>query len=95
MHGGSPFTSEISRISARITQRSLRKCTSDICYVLDTKRVFFTLAIAQAHEQNNALIKADGGAVLLTEDHSALIRWMLTGPEVGRLLTTFEKTSIN
>ena len=57
--------------------------------------MFSTLAIAQAHAQNNAQIKADRGSVGLTEDHSALRRWMVTGPEVGRLLTAYEKASIN
>ena len=35
-------------------------------------RAFSSIAIDQAHEQNNAVIKGDGGAVGLTENSSAL-----------------------
>ena len=38
--------------------------------------MFAALAIAYAYEQNNALIKADGGAVGLTDDNSALRKWV-------------------
>jgi len=53
-------------------------------------RVFSALPIDQAHEQNNALIKGDGGAVGLTENPSALHRWMVAGPEVSRVVEEFE-----
>ena len=58
-----------------------------------SKREFSALAIDQAHEQNNAVIKGDGGAVGLTEDPGALRRWMVAGPEVSRLVDDFEKMS--
>ena len=47
-----------------------------------TNREFSALALDQAHEQANAIIKADGGAIGLTEDPSALRRWMVAGPMV-------------
>lgn len=47
------------------------------------------LGIDHAHEQNNADIKGNGGAVGLTEDPSALRRWTIGGPEVHRLLEEF------
>lgn len=37
-------------------------------------KVFSSIAIDQAHEQMNACIKGDGGAVSLTENPSALLR---------------------
>ena len=40
--------------------------------VSKTKRVFSAIPTDQAHEQNNAFIKGDGGAVGLTDDPSAL-----------------------
>ena len=43
--------------------------------------MFSTMAIDQAHEQNNAVIKGDGGAIGLTEDQTALRRWAVAGPE--------------
>ena len=38
-------------------------------------KVFSGIAIDQAHEQNNASVKGDGGAVGLTENLAALRRW--------------------
>ncbi len=35
-----------------------------------------------AHEQNNACVKGDGGAVGLTQNVTALQRWMVAGPEI-------------
>ena len=54
------------------------------------KHVFSGIAIAQAHEQNNASVKGDGGAVGLTENPAALRRWMVSGPEMARLIGEFE-----
>ena len=51
--------------------------------VIKTGRPFSAMAIDQAHEQNNACIKGDGGAIGLTEDPSALKRWMLCGPKMA------------
>ena len=54
-----------------------------------TNRPFSNIPIDQAHEQNNAAIKGDGGAVGLTDNPSALRRWMVAGPEVARLIEEF------
>ena len=56
-------------------------------------REFSALAIDQAHEQANALIKGDGGAIGVTEDSSALRRWMVAGPEVSHLVAEYEVLS--
>ena len=58
-----------------------------------SRREFSAIAIDQAHEQNNALIKGDGGAVGLTEDPGALWRWMVAGPELSRLIAGYEAMS--
>ncbi|KAE8742640.1 hypothetical protein FOCC_FOCC011820 [Frankliniella occidentalis] len=58
-----------------------------------TKRRFSCLGFDQVHEQNNALVKGDGGAVGLTEEPDDLRRWMLAGPEVQRILNEFESSS--
>ena len=42
------------------------------------------------HEQNNAMVKGEGGAVGLTETPNALRRWMLSVPEIARLINEFE-----
>ena len=48
------------------------------------------MAIDQAHEQNNAHVKGDGGDIGLFEDADALRRWTVTDPEVSRLSDEFE-----
>ena len=51
------------------------------------------MAIDQAHEQENAVIKGKGGAIGVTEDPSSLRRWMVAGREVSRLATEYEFVS--
>ena len=58
-----------------------------------THRQFSGLAIDQAHEQANAIVKGDGGAIGITEDPSALRRWMVSGPEVSHLVSQYESAS--
>jgi len=55
-----------------------------------TGRPFSVISLDQAHEQINALVKGDGGAVGLTENPGALRRWMMAGPEIARLVDEFE-----
>lgn len=58
--------------------------------VYKTRRSLSAVAIDQAHEQNNKVVKDDGGAVGLTENASALLRWMVAGPEVSTVIQSFE-----
>ena len=51
-----------------------------------SNREFSALAIDQAHEQANAVIKGDDGAIGVTEDPSALQRWMIAGTEVSHVV---------
>ena len=44
----------------------------------------------QAHEQENRKVKGSGGCIGLTENPVAFRRWMLSGPELSRLLKQFE-----
>ena len=55
-----------------------------------SNRVFSSIALDQAHEQVNALVKGEGGAVGLTENPSALRRWMVAGPEIARMVQEVE-----
>ena len=52
------------------------------------------MPIDQAYEQNNACVKDGGGVVGLTENPSALQRWMIAGPEVARVIGEFENSAI-
>ena len=47
---------------------------------------FSALSHDQVHEQLNAIVKGDGGVIGITENEAALKRWMVTGPDVARLL---------
>ena len=58
--------------------------------VKKTTHSFSAMAVDQAHEQNNASVKGDGGAVGLTENPAALQRWMVSGPEMARVIGEFE-----
>ena len=58
-----------------------------------TAKVTTAIAIDQAHEQANAVIKGDGEAVGITEDPSALRRWMVAGPAVSQLVAQYEEAS--
>ncbi len=55
-----------------------------------TRREFSSIALDHAHEQNNATIKSDGGAIGLTQNPEALQRWMVAGPELVRITAEFE-----
>lgn len=59
--------------------------------VKKTSRSFSAIALDQAHEQNNASIKGDGGAVGLTQSPDGLRRWMVAGPEIVRMTAEFER----
>ena len=55
-----------------------------------TNSAFSSLPIDQGHEQNNKIVKGDGGAIGLTESSSQLLRWMVSGPEMSRIINDFE-----
>lgn len=58
-----------------------------------TTNSFSAMALDQAHEQLNRFVKGDGGAVGLTENPAALLRWMVSGPEMARIISEFESCS--
>ena len=66
---------------------------SGMFVVFKSSRTFFAIAIGQSHEQANAVIKGEGGAIGVTEYLSALRRWSVAGPEVSRLATEYEIVS--
>lgn len=53
-------------------------------------RRFSSIAIDQAQKQSNAMVKRECGAVGLTENSNALRQWMLSSPEMARLVNEFE-----
>ncbi len=57
-----------------------------------TCHMFSAIALDQAHEQLNAHVKADGGALGILENNNnvALRRWSLFGPEATMLIEEYE-----
>ncbi|XP_014671080.1 PREDICTED: uncharacterized protein LOC106811872 [Priapulus caudatus] len=51
-----------------------------------TTHRFSMMAHDHVHEQLNAVVKGDGGVIGITENESALRRWMIAGPEVARVI---------
>ena len=47
------------------------------------------MAEDQAHEQNNKDVKTDGGVVGILDNESSLMKWMIGGPEIARLVKDF------
>ena len=60
--------------------------------VQKSTHVFSTMAMDQAHEQMNDLIKGDGGVIGITDNPSALIKWITAGPEISRIVDEFENS---
>ena len=54
---------------------------------------FSAIAIDQAHKQNNAIVKGDYGELGLTENASALQRWMISGPEMACIIEEFQAST--
>ena len=60
-----------------------------------TSHAFSSIAIDQAHEQHNAIVKGEGGAIGLTQNMSQLTGWMVGGPEEARVINEFEEATIH
>lgn len=56
---------------------------------IKSQRPFSRMPLDECHEQNNAHVKDHGGAIGLTENPTALLRWMVGGPELSRIVTQF------
>lgn len=56
-----------------------------------TEKLFSAIGVDRAHEQINALMKGDGGAIVIMENESALLRWMVSGPDICRPVGEYEE----
>ena len=48
-----------------------------------SSRMFLGIALDQAHEHNDCLVKSDGRVIGITEHETALLRLVTAGPEVA------------
>ena len=51
---------------------------------------FSAIPFDQAHENENKYVKGDGGIIGITEKPETMRKWLVAGPELSRLLNTFE-----
>ena len=51
-----------------------------------SNRKFSSIGEDQAQEQNNKLIKADGGVVGILDNEAALLNWVTSGPVIAKLI---------
>jgi len=58
-----------------------------------TNRRFSAISDDQVHEQKNKIVKDTGGAVGILDNETALMKWMVSGPEISRMLKEFEEAS--
>ena len=55
------------------------------CWVIDkTGKRFSAMSFDQNHEQENAILKVNGGIIGLTENPFALQKWAVIGPEKSK-----------
>lgn len=47
------------------------------------------MALDQCHEQHNSNLKGDGGVIGITQNETTLTRWMVSGPEIARIVAEF------
>ena len=57
--------------------------------VTKTNRAFPSIGVDQAHEQNNKIVNVEGGAIGILDNETALMKWMIGGPEISRLVKEF------
>ena len=54
---------------------------------------FSAIAEDQAHEQNNKLIQAEGGAIGIRDSKDALMKWMIAGPEMADITYNYNENN--
>ena len=48
--------------------------------------VFKDGGIDQAHEQNNKVVKVNGGAIEILDHEAALLKWAVAGPIISKMI---------
>ena len=51
---------------------------------------FANLGIDQAHEQNNKILKTDGGIIGILDNPTALLEWTISGPVISEIVSNEE-----
>lgn len=85
---GSLYTTETCELPGKHPDVHTQFCNGSFV-VQKTKKCFSSMALDRGHEQVNAGVKEEGGAVGLAENPTALRRWMVTGLELARMVEEF------
>ena len=93
MRDGSRCISETCTLCQKYTLPSTKSLSQEGS--LHTKQTVHSLALDQAHDQADANVKSDGGAVGLTDNPNALQRWIVAGPEISIMVAEFEDGTIH
>jgi len=80
-------------LPARAPSPRVPEVPSCLLTITKTDARFSAITIDQDHEQNNAMVQGEGSALGLMENPSALRRWMLSGPEMARLVNEFDASA--
>lgn len=56
-----------------------------------SQRNFSAIALDEAHEQENAVIKGSGGIIGITSDQKSLQDWQLASPEISKYIVQYEQ----
>ena len=62
--------------------------------VKNGNRKFSNIGIDQGHEQNNKLVKIEGGAIGIFDNPKALLRWAVAGPIVAQICKDAEDDDV-
>ena len=68
----------------------MRNSRKETFVIQKSTNVFSTMAMDQAHEQMNDLIKGDCCVIWITDNPSAMIEWITAGPEITRVVDEYE-----
>ena len=60
--------------------------------VQKTQRHFSRTLDDQPHEQSNKVVKRSGEAIGIFDSPISLAKWMITGPEIARMLSSLDET---
>ena len=86
---GSVFLNDMKNLSAQVFEAFAHGHFT----VKKSNRLFSAIGIDQAHEQNNKVVKVDGGAIGILDNEQALLEWALSGPYISNIIQNYDCTT--
>ena len=66
---------------------------TSILYFINLAESFSGVALDQAHERNNGLVKSDDGIIVITENETTLLGCMTSGLPICKLVQSYENSA--